>query len=564
MIEFIGYLIAVVIIVAIVSTISILRNNAEIKRKIEEQWGKKSDKKYDREQIDDIAGYFKNIKLYEKDSFFIDEITWNDLEMDEIFKDIDTTFSTPGEESLYAILRKPIYNDENFKYRNKIIEYFMKNPDKRKNIQYILGKLGRKRGISITNYFYDDNSYEHKRSSLNMYRLFSIMPIVSIAVMFVNLYFGAFSLIVCCFINFGIHYFFKRKLDCRLRDFAYIINIVRCSNSILKAQVEELGQCIDRLKKAADSVKQIKKFYFSLFNNGTDMAMLMEYMSILFLTDIINYEKMSFILRQKSDEFKTIHSIIGNIDSCIAIASYRVRIKSYAVPQLHMCNNKKNQNIIIKNVVHPLIEKAVPNSLGIADSILITGSNASGKSTFLKTVALNIIFAQTICTCTASYFEGYYVKIYTSMALRDDVLSKESYYVVETKSLKRIIDSMNENIPIVCFVDEILRGTNTVERIAASSQVLKYFTLSNCICIAATHDIELAYILEDYFRNYHFQENIVNNQIAFDYKIYQGKSTTQNAIKLLSILGYEDGIVNKAEKKAASFLKNGLWERELK
>ncbi|MCH3963372.1 MAG: DNA mismatch repair protein MutS [Clostridium sp.] len=562
MFAIIVYLIIVFIILAVISIISNLRNNGEIRRKIEEQWGKRSDKKYNKEEINDISGYFKNMRLYKKDSFFIDEITWNDLGMDEIFKDIDTTFSTPGEEVLYLILRKPIYNDENFKYRNKIIQYFIENPDKRENIQYILGKLGRKRGISITNYFYNDNSYEPRRSFLHMFRLFRLLPIVSIALIFVNVYLGIFCVITCCFINLAIHYFFKRKLDYKLRDFAYIINMVKCSNSILKAQVEELGQCVTKLKKATDSVKQIRKFYFNLFNDGTDVAMLVEYKNILFLTDLINYEKMSSILMRESDEFKTIHSVIGNIDSCIAIAAYRVRIKNYAIPKLHMCNNKQNQNIIIKEAVHPLIEKAIPNSLKIADSILITGSNASGKSTFLKTVALNIIFAQTICTCTASYFEGFYVKIYTSMALRDDVLSRESYYVVETKSLKRIIDNIDESLPTICFVDEILRGTNTVERIAASSQLLKYITLENCICVAATHDVELTYILENYFENYHFQENIVDNKILFDYKIYRGRSMTQNAIKLLSILGYKDDIVDRAQKKAEDFLKSGIWKVE--
>ncbi|MBP2032643.1 DNA mismatch repair ATPase MutS [Clostridium algifaecis] len=148
------------------------------------------------------------------------------------------------------------------------------------------------------------------------------------------------------------------------------------------------------------------------------------------------------------------------------------------------------------------------------------------------------------------------------MALRDNILSKESYYITETKSLKRIIDSIDENIPTICFIDEILRGTNTVERIAASSQVLKYLTLSNCICIAATHDVELTYILEKYFENYHFQENIIGNDISFDYKVHNGRSTTQNAIKLLGILGYKEDIVKKAEQSAKNFLNQGEWKAE--
>jgi DNA mismatch repair ATPase MutS len=145
------------------------------------------------------------------------------------------------------------------------------------------------------------------------------------------------------------------------------------------------------------------------------------------------------------------------------------------------------------------------------------------------------------------------------MALKDNLFNNESYYIAETKSLKRIINSVNEDVLTVCFVDEILRGTNTVERIAASAEVLKYLTLNNCLCIAATHDVELTHILNEYFENYHFREEIVSNEILFDYKIYEGRSTTQNAIKLLGILGYDKSIVQSATDRAKSFLKEGVW-----
>lgn len=98
------------------------------------------------------------------------------------------------------------------------------------------------------------------------------------------------------------------------------------------------------------------------------------------------------------------------------------------------------------------------------NSILLTGSNASGKSTFLKTVALNLIIAQTICTCTAQKFESDFYHVMTSMALRDSLDKNESYYIAEIKAMKRIMD-VDRNIKVFCCIDEILRGTNTVERI---------------------------------------------------------------------------------------------------
>ena len=128
--------------------------------------------------------------------------------------------------------------------------------------------------------------------------------------------------------------------------------------------------------------------------------------------------------------------------------------------------------------------------------MLLTGSNASGKSTFLKTVALGAIMAQTINTCPADHYEACFFHICSSMALRDDLDSGESYYIVEIKSLKRILDQAGQ-YPLLCFVDEVLRGTNTVERIAASTQILKSLGRKNLICFAATHDSELKELLKD-------------------------------------------------------------------
>lgn len=149
--------------------------------------------------------------------------------------------------------------------------------------------------------------------------------------------------------------------------------------------------------------------------------------------------------------------------------------------------------------------------------------------------------------------------VFSSMALKDNLLANESYFIVEIKSLRRILNSLREDIPCLCFVDEVLRGTNTVERIAASSEILYHLSRNNCICIAATHDIELASILSNYFDNYHFEERLTDNEIVFDYKIYPGKSNTRNAIKLLKLMGYDKSIVDSAEERSLKYLEEGNW-----
>ena len=206
-----------------------------------------------------------------------------------------------------------------------------------------------------------------------------------------------------------------------------------------------------------------------------------------------------------------------------------------------------------------MIQEPVKNSLHVSRGVLLTGSNASGKSTFLKTVAVNAILAQTVYTCMADSFETSFFQVYSSMALRDDLTGKESYYIVEIRSLKRVLDALGKGCHVLTFVDEALRGTNTVERIAASSQILKSMCRPDSLCFAATHDIELTYILEKEYENFHFQEEVKEDEVLFDYSLRKGRATSRNAIRLLHVMGYPDAVIEKAEERAEHFLETGNW-----
>ena len=201
------------------------------------------------------------------------------------------------------------------------------------------------------------------------------------------------------------------------------------------------------------------------------------------------------------------------------------------------------------------------NSIDASGGILVTGSNASGKSTFLKNVAMNAILAQTVYTCTATEYAAPFFKIQTSMALRDDLESKESYYIVEIKSLKRILEESKEEAPLLCIIDEVLRGTNTIERIAASSNILAHLKKPHVLPFAATHDIELSYMLEGAYTNYHFEEEFREDDVEFNYLLKKGRVTTRNAIRLLSMVGYDREIVEESEAAVADFETTGIWKK---
>lgn len=196
---------------------------------------------------------------------------------------------------------------------------------------------------------------------------------------------------------------------------------------------------------------------------------------------------------------------IGLLDACIGAASYREYLSLYCRPEFV---DSDRAFLNGEGLYHPMLEDPVANSITAKGQILLTGSNASGKSTFLKTVALNVILAQSIHTCLAVSYKASFMKVLTSMALKDDLQGGDSYYIVETKSLKRILEEAKQGEPLLCIVDEVLRGTNTVERIAASSRILASLAQPHVLAFAATHDIELTYILEGIYENYHFEEEI--------------------------------------------------------
>ena len=127
--------------------------------------------------------------------------------------------------------------------------------------------------------------------------------------------------------------------------------------------------------------------------------------------------------------------------------------------------------------------------------------------------------------------------------------------------MKRIIDAADakDALPLLCFVDEVLRGTNTVERIAASTQILKRLSQKGIYCFAATHDIELTHLLEQYYENSHFEEEVKHGDVLFSYRLLEGRAQTRNAIKLLEIIGFSKEIIEKADDMAGEFLRNGEW-----
>ena len=270
----------------------------------------------------------------------------------------------------------------------------------------------------------------------------------------------------------------------------------------------------------------------------------------------MKYASMSGTVRGKKEEIESLLTATGSIDAQISIASWRKSLPYYCEPCL------TGRGYEVTDLIHPLLSQPVPNSISVSSPVLITGSNASGKSTFLKAAAIAAILSQSVHTAPASSYRSRCCRVYTSMALRDDLTSGESYFIVEIRSLKRVLDAASEpgGVPVLCCVDEVLRGTNTTERISASAEILLSLSGMSMQIFAATHDLELTELLKGIYINYHFSETVEGDDVKFSYKLAEGPADTRNAIRLLRVMGYDDAITDRAQERAERYARTGRWE----
>lgn len=196
---------------------------------------------------------------------------------------------------------------------------------------------------------------------------------------------------------------------------------------------------------------------------------------------------------------------------------------------------------------HPLIPpgKRVNNSFstaGINRVNLVTGSNMAGKSTFLRSIGVNMVLAMAGAPVCATYLRLSPMKVMSSMRISDNLEESTSTFYAELKKLKEIIEAVNNNEKIFLLLDEILRGTNSADRHTGSMALIKQLIHNNAAGLLATHDLELAKMAEQYpsnIENYHFDVQVANDELYFDYKLKRGICSSMNASILMKKIGIE-------------------------
>ncbi len=493
-----------------------------------------------------IEKYFRNKD--NSDSFYVlsDKIC-NDLDINELFMFVDRTNSKVGQQYLYAGLRTFPSNSEHNIENENLIEYFSNNQDFRLSVQKQLQKLNNPEAFYITTLFQDEHLKPPKwffvTKILSFTSLFSLIltpfcPQLSLVLL------GVFI------INIVIHLWNKRNLYQYLSSIPQLLQLIKIARELFKN--DNLKSLKPNLDKSFEVTAKIKK-RMSFFKMGTRLEgdfesllwSLFELIKILFLIEPLFLFDVLKQLDTKRKEVENIYTFVGEIDCLISIASLRKGLSKYCNPTI----TKTKKTLSIKEAYHPLISNCVENDIEInKKSILLTGSNMSGKTSFIRTIGINAITGLTINTCFAKAMSMPRMRIYSAIRISDDLLNDKSYYFEEVLTIKDMLDKSQNEESNLFLLDEIYKGTNTIERISAGKAVLSYLTKGNNLVCVSTHDIELVDLLKDEYDLYHFSEKVEDKNVDFDYKLKEGKLTTRNAIRILQINDYPEKIIEEAFK----------------
>jgi MutS domain V len=471
----------------------------------------------------------------------ISQTVANDLDLNDIFSFIDRTNSKPGKQYLYKKLFTPKTSFESLlKLDMKVEALNMPRPDLER-LELELAKLNSTDAYYLAELF----SKAHESLMNPAVRFFIRTSGIAIIGLIISLFFiptpVCFAillfLIVC---NVALHYSTKSKISPYTRSLPQLLILLRVAKKLLKKisfdEDDQVKESLNNLSALNRSLKLINFENHELFKFVKILLLLEPLMFITSVKRINDYR----------DDIKVIYKYVAEIDSLISVLSVRVGLPAYSKPIFYTDNVQMD----LTDMYHPLIYNCVPNSIYTRadEGVLITGSNMSGKTTFIRSIAINTLLAQTIYTTCTSLYKAPLLKIQTSIRTLDELGENKSYFQVEALSILDIIKQSGGQEPVksLIIIDEIFRGTNTIERIAAAKSVLTYLTDNKNFVFVSTHDLELGELLGNDYAVYTFEESVNDTRLVFDYKMKTGVLKNKNGIAILESMGYPESVVEDA------------------
>lgn len=474
----------------------------------------------------------------------LDERTWDDLHLDAVFRHCDHTASQVGRQMLYHTLRRAALTPTEASMFDARARAFDADPVVAGQVRAVLSTLQDPAAADL-----EAACFGELPPRPWFWWIFPVLSVCAAVTLiggawWPTLWIGALAIGVC---NMIAQMFYRPRVAPLLPALRDLPNFLRTSAQLGRIPLPTFVQECDTLRMGVTRLRAVgtaTRWLRVDALGGNELAnSIQEYVNILFLLDLNAFVFAVETLRGERALLQAMFRSMGAIDVALSVASWRTECGAWSTPTFAPLTKQ----LRARAMRHPLVRDCVPNDLTVEDqSLLITGSNMSGKTTFIRALAVNVVLAQALATVCADEWHAPVLRVRSSIGLSDSLLEGKSYYLAEIESVRRMIEAKAEGIQHLFVIDELFRGTNTNERVAAAIATLSWLNRGDDLVAVATHDLEVFEPLGSHYAAYHFREQLDASTLSFDYRLYPGLSSTTNAIALLEALHFPDELIAHA------------------
>ena len=301
------------------------------------------------------------------------------------------------------------------------------------------------------------------------------------------------------------------------------------------AQQLKAGQTSNKIKELAELINKLN-YHLNIIVGFI--------LNLFFLWDIRQVIAIENWKRQNNENLEVAFDVVAEFEALTSLAGLAINYPEWTFPQI---DDKPSYTLIAKGLAHPLIDatKRIENDYELNDTFkvdIITGSNMAGKSTFLRTIGINTVLALCGAPVCAKSMQVSVITMISYMRIKDSLNESTSTFKAELDRLQMLLAAVENEPKIFFLVDEMLRGTNSVDKYLGSKAVIEQLIKKKAVGMVATHDLQIAQLetkYPDYVRNFYFDIQVKDGEMLFDYKIKHGECKTFNASLLLKQIGID-------------------------
>lgn len=496
-----------------------------------------------RGSLDEIR-IFEDMRRGAGEEHDLDDRTAADLDLDDVFHRIDRAASTVGQQWLYSRLRRPAREASALEAFDALISGFDSPPARPDLVRRALTRL-RGTNAYLLPYLLFGSLPERPAA-------YALAPLLTLAAAgaAVASFFARPAVLVLvgiCAINIVVRLSYRKRIAPVLHSLPALRSLVRAGLLLSRPDGGLPEGPRSRLLSIAEPLRPLlgatSWLVFETERTDELSRLLYEYVNLVFLLDVNAFLFGLELLRRQRAVIRQLFEALGEIDGALSVAAFRESLPAWCRPRF----TSRGTSLRIEGAFHPLLAAPVANDLTVGGAgILVTGSNMSGKTTFIKTVGLDALLGETLFTCPARSYEAPLLDVVSAIGRSESLADGTSYYLGEVRRVRELVRAAEDGRPHLFLLDELFRGTNTIERIAAGKAVLSHLARGPHVTLVSTHDIELVPLLSDSHAPYHFRESVSDGALVFDYRLRPGPSSTRNAIALLASAAFPESLVEDA------------------